>query len=138
VESSAARLTNACSSATKDVVMFSNGTLNNFDTKLKTETDTPTAANSTDPTPEQKQVILYSMDGKYDTNIAHKNDCPKSEPKQKYLNGQQRQCQPTTQSGQSLLSFCKTTDPIVNLNLIKLKRKGHFVKRYQLLSLISF
>jgi hypothetical protein len=54
VESSLARLTNACSSATKDVVMLSNGTLNNFDTKLKTETDTPTAANSTDPTPENQ------------------------------------------------------------------------------------
>lgn len=40
----------ACSSATKDVVMLSNGTLNNFEIKLNTETDTPTAANSTDPT----------------------------------------------------------------------------------------
>jgi hypothetical protein len=116
-------------------VMLSNGTLNNFDTKLKTETDTPTAANSTDPTPEQKQVILYSMDGKYDTNIAHKNDCPKSEPKQKYLNGQQRQCQPTTQSGQSLLSFCKTTDPIVTLNLIKLEKKRPFCKTISIVTL---
>jgi hypothetical protein len=75
--------------------MLRNETLHNFDTKLKTETDTPTAANSTNPTPEnntkkkkssstveqvnffstcakQKQVILYSMDGKYDTNIDHK------------------------------------------------------------------
>lgn len=39
-----------CSSATKDVVILSKGTLNNLETRLKTETDTPTAANSTDPT----------------------------------------------------------------------------------------
>ena len=30
--------------------MLSKGTLNNFETRLNTETDTPTAANSTDPT----------------------------------------------------------------------------------------
>lgn len=40
----------ACSSATKDVVTLSNGTLNNLDTRLNTEADIPTAANSTDPT----------------------------------------------------------------------------------------
>lgn len=43
-------LINACSSATNEVVIFSKGTLNNFDTKLNTEADTPTAANSVDPT----------------------------------------------------------------------------------------
>lgn len=44
-----ALLSNACCSATKDVVTLSNGTLNSFETKLNTETETPTAANSTDP-----------------------------------------------------------------------------------------
>jgi len=39
----------ACSSATKDVVILSRGTLNTFDTRLKTEAETPTAANSTAP-----------------------------------------------------------------------------------------
>ena len=36
--------------------MLSNGTLNNFDTRLNTETDTPTAANSTDPNEKQKKT----------------------------------------------------------------------------------
>lgn len=42
-------LISACSSATKDVVILSNGTLNAFDTRLNTEAETPTAANSTAP-----------------------------------------------------------------------------------------
>lgn len=41
--------TKACSSATKDVVILSKGTLNNLDTRLNTEIETPTAASSTDP-----------------------------------------------------------------------------------------
>lgn len=39
----------ACSSATKDVVILSKGTLNTLDTRLNTAAETPTAANSTDP-----------------------------------------------------------------------------------------
>lgn len=42
-------LISACSSATKDVVTLSKGTLNAFDTRLKPEAETPTAANSTAP-----------------------------------------------------------------------------------------
>lgn len=57
-------LFNACSSATKDVVMLSNGTLNSFDTRLNTETETPTAANSTDPT-QQISKSIYNNEPTY-------------------------------------------------------------------------
>lgn len=50
IDSSSPLVTNVCSSATKEVVMFRRGTLNNLDTRLNTEAETPTAANSTDPT----------------------------------------------------------------------------------------
>lgn len=42
-------LPTACCSATKDVVTLRRGMLNNLETRLKTEIDTPIAANSTDP-----------------------------------------------------------------------------------------
>jgi hypothetical protein len=42
-------LSKACSSATKDVVMLSKGTLNSLATRLNTDIETPTAASSTDP-----------------------------------------------------------------------------------------
>lgn len=54
-------LTNACSSAINDVVTLSKGTLNNFDTKLNTDTDTPTAANSTDPAVSQRKKLNFSI-----------------------------------------------------------------------------
>lgn len=48
-ESNRASLADASSSATKEVVTFNKGRLNIFETRLKTEIETPTAASSTGP-----------------------------------------------------------------------------------------
>lgn len=57
------------SSATNDVFMLGNGTLNNFEMKLKTNIDTPTVTNSTDPTKRNRRDSSSGLIALDDTRI---------------------------------------------------------------------